>query len=501
MSESKSADEDGDPVVKEIPVYFSKTLAEKLFVLKYPLRSAQDGYDNAVVLKSSIKPQNQEIQIEVALNTHSVNYDQFKGEQIAINANVPSRHDKEEEERYFESDLMDKVVLQSSRSVPSNRNIFAVGVYQDGDLHLTPLKGILEMRPAFQYFDKQDKRSKDDNKDAEIEEEEEPAKQVNVSFARQKPDHIKKLQEQSFKCQTNKSFEESWIHTKYIPATNSKAELSRMEMLCPPVDDAMNSLNMSKKDFLKNLLPPAVEEPLPVVHQPNYVTSLNYIRTLPLLEQIRYLMKDAKVMNFSELKNTLSTEHETSMILKYLQQVAVLVQGNWIINSELIYPKDTKSHQNGIPAELMCRARDFVLSKFTESQYIDRRAVSSAVKLPSEEIAEILKNLGQHQYKKGWHLVRSPDLDFSKRFPEIAQRQEIFWEAKKKHLHESMEVQMTHRQRRRSNRESVGSESEEKSTGRGRKSLRDSSMSDNDSTTETVKHKKTNKSKKSSEAT
>lgn len=60
---------------------------------------------------------------------------------------------------------MDKIVLQSSRSVPSNKNIFAVGVYQDGDLHLTPLKGILEMRPAFQYFDKQDKRSKDDNKD------------------------------------------------------------------------------------------------------------------------------------------------------------------------------------------------------------------------------------------------------------------------------------------------------------------------------------------------
>lgn len=67
-------------------------------------------------------------------------------------------------------------------------------------------------------------------------------------------------------------------------------------------------------------------------------------------------------MSFTELKNTLSSEHETAMILKYLQQVAVLVQGNWIINSELIYPKDTKSHQNGIPAELMCRARDFVVS-------------------------------------------------------------------------------------------------------------------------------------------
>lgn len=72
-----------------------------------------------------------------------------------------------------------------------------------------------------------------------------------------------------------------------------------MEMLCPPVDDAMNSLNMSKKEFLKSLLPAAVEEPVPVVHQPNYVTSLNYIRTLPLLDQIRYLMKDGKILTFN----------------------------------------------------------------------------------------------------------------------------------------------------------------------------------------------------------
>jgi len=54
------------------------------------------------------------------------------------------------------------------------------------------------------------------------------------------------------------------------------------------------------------------------------------------------------------------------------------------------------------------------------------------------------------------------------------------------------------RQRRKSHRDSIGSENEEKNVGHGRKSLRDSSLSDNDSTTETVKQKKGNRSKKGS---
>jgi DNA-directed RNA polymerase-3 subunit RPC5 len=69
-------------------------------------------------------------------------------------------------------------------------------------------------------------------------------------------------------------------------------------------------------------------------------------------------------MSFAQLRTILSTEHETSAILKYLQQVAVLVQGNWVVNSELIYPKDTMSAHSGIPAELMCRARDYVVYKY-----------------------------------------------------------------------------------------------------------------------------------------
>lgn len=61
------------------------------------------------------------------------------------------------------SDMMDKVVLHSSRALPNCDN-YGIGVYQDGEFHITPLKGILQLRPDFTYLDKGDKRGKDDGK-------------------------------------------------------------------------------------------------------------------------------------------------------------------------------------------------------------------------------------------------------------------------------------------------------------------------------------------------
>ncbi|XP_029043499.1 DNA-directed RNA polymerase III subunit RPC5 [Osmia bicornis bicornis] len=502
MSSINAMENENDPVVKEIPVFLSKTLADKLFIFQYPVRPAREGYDNATFLKSSIKPENQEVLIEVAIDTQSVNYDQSKGEQIAINADGEAKSDQDEDEKAFDSNFMDKTVLQSSRALPNCSN-YAVGIFQDGELHITPLKGVIQMRPQFSYLDKSDKRVRDEAKNMgeEIEEEEEASKQVTVSFARQKPDFMKKMQEQSFQHHTQKSLGERWIHTNYIPTNATQAELTRLEMFCSTTDETVNTLNLSNQQYLELLAPPMKEELKTDVS--SCTTSLNYIRTLSLLDQIRTLMKDAKVLSFAQLRLILSPEQETTAVLKYLQQVAVLVQGNWIVNSELIYAKDTVSSYNGIPAELMCRARDYVLLSFTEHEYLHRKTIASVIKLHTDEIKEIFTNLAIHEPKKGWRLIIPPCKEFSERYPEIAQRQEMFWEAKRKYLREAMEVQnqIPQRQRRKSNRESIGSENEERNVGRGRKTLRDSSVSDNDSATEPVKHKKTIRSRKVSETT
>lgn len=55
------------------------------------------------------------------------------------------------------------------------------------------------------------------------------------------------------------------------------------------------------------------------------------------------------------------------------------------------------------------------LLSFTEQEYVDRRAISSVVKLPAEEITEIFTNIAKHQPKKGWRLIVSDSKDFVER--------------------------------------------------------------------------------------
>lgn len=61
--------------------------------------------------------------------------------------------------------------------------------------------------------------------------------------------------------------------------------------------------------------------------------------------------------------------------------------------------------------------------KFTETECIDRRAISSVIHLRAEEILEIIKNLAECQPKQGWRLRIPADTEFVKKYSDIAQRQ------------------------------------------------------------------------------
>lgn len=70
----------------QIPVYLSKSLAESLYILQYPNKKMNINFDKAQVVNSCVKPLNQEIKIDFALDTAQKHYDAFKGEQFAIAA-------------------------------------------------------------------------------------------------------------------------------------------------------------------------------------------------------------------------------------------------------------------------------------------------------------------------------------------------------------------------------------------------------------------------------
>jgi len=66
--------DENDPVVCERTVMLSRKLCDHLLLLQYPVRSAERTYDKAHVLATRVKPKQQSVELEVALDTKSCHY-------------------------------------------------------------------------------------------------------------------------------------------------------------------------------------------------------------------------------------------------------------------------------------------------------------------------------------------------------------------------------------------------------------------------------------------
>lgn len=97
-----------------------------------------------------------QVELEMAIDTLNPNYCRSKGEQIALNVDGACT----DETSTYSSKLMDKQTFCSSQTT-SNTARYAAALYRQGELHLTPLHGILQLRPSFSYLDKADAKHRE----------------------------------------------------------------------------------------------------------------------------------------------------------------------------------------------------------------------------------------------------------------------------------------------------------------------------------------------------
>ena len=98
------------------------------------------------------------------------------GEQIALNVDGCDAHNTSDKSRSKskpgkidqssnDSDLnfpdgrMDRQVLTSTRAVQDTSR-YAVGILDQNELHITPIEGVLSLRPSMEYLDQSDKTAK-----------------------------------------------------------------------------------------------------------------------------------------------------------------------------------------------------------------------------------------------------------------------------------------------------------------------------------------------------
>ena len=268
--------EEDDPILKEVPVYLSK--AVNCYMFQYPVRPASMTYDDSAVVKARFRPDNQQVQLEVRLNTQSENYDRSKGEQIALNTDGPGAGGGAEG-KYFQSRLMDKQIMMGysveTRERRSSR--YAVARMVEGSLHLTEVKGVLQLRPSLGYMDKSDKTARAEGRlrDADPDEPEEEERQpqaVTVKFSRVSrlssgltirpsdyvsfqgdSDRAQKMKEKSYDYQMKRVEEEPWVECCYHGVASAKSAEMCQKLKCNNTTDLTISFNQSHKQYLEGL--------------------------------------------------------------------------------------------------------------------------------------------------------------------------------------------------------------------------------------------------------
>ncbi|XP_018428062.1 PREDICTED: DNA-directed RNA polymerase III subunit RPC5 isoform X3 [Nanorana parkeri] len=384
--------------------------------------------DDPIIQEVKIKPKQQKVEIDMAINTSSPNYCRSKGEQIALNVDGTCN----DETSTFSSKLMDKQRFSSIQAA-SNRNRYAAACYRKGEIHLTPLCGILQLRPSFTYLDKADTKFKEreaanDAGDSSQDEGEEDVKQVTVRFSRPESEQAKQRRAQSYEFLQKKQAEESWVHLHYSGVKDGRSEHERQYLLCQnPGMNETNELIKSPSEYLQMLMPPSVEEETEKPVAPSNVLSMAQLRTLPLADQIKILMKNVKVIPFANLMGLMAAGTESITVLRCIQQVALLVQGNWVVKSDVLYPKESSSPHSGVPAEVLCRGRDYVMWKFTQDRWVVRKEVAAVTKLCQEDVKEFLDQMAVPRINKGWEFMLPYDEDFMKKHPDVVQRQSMLW--------------------------------------------------------------------------
>ncbi|NWW34237.1 RPC5 polymerase, partial [Panurus biarmicus] len=393
------ANEEDDPIIQEIDVFLARSLLEKLYLFQYPIRPASMTYDDVTHLSAKIKPKQQKVELEMAIDTLNPNYCRSKGEQIALNVDGTCT----DETSTYSSKLMDKQTFCSSQAA-SNVSRYAAAVYKKGKFLLLNLHITLTKHTHFSV------------------------KIRPVRFSRPETEQARQRRVQSYEFLQKRQAEEHWVHLHYYGLKDSRSEHERQYLFSQGHGLAENTeLIKSPSEYLMMLMPPSVEEENDKPMAPSNVLSMAQLRTLPLADQIKILMKNVKVMPFANLLSLLGSGTDATAVLRCVQQVALLVQGNWVVKSDVLYPKDTSSPHSGVPAEVLCRGRDFVMWKFTQDRWVVRKEVAAVTKLCPEDVKDFLEHMSVARINKGWEFMLPYDEDFVKKHPDIVQRQQMLW--------------------------------------------------------------------------
>ncbi|KAJ2159546.1 hypothetical protein GGF46_002955 [Coemansia sp. RSA 552] len=224
-----------DEVVAEIPVYLTQKLAKQLHLLQYPQKNAALQPGILRPREARIKPVHGQIELDIPLDVHGKQYNRERGVELGVGITD-------------DGGLLDISTL-CSVDIPKSSDYLA-GLITNGELHLTAIDKVTQLRPSLKYLDrvaeKNARDSKlddhDDEEDVDKKEAKAQSVQVRIRTAAEAEDALRQ-QQNSIAYMQQKLEEEPWSRLDFYDLGTDESATACAELAADnkePLEDRMS---------------------------------------------------------------------------------------------------------------------------------------------------------------------------------------------------------------------------------------------------------------------
>jgi DNA-directed RNA polymerase-3 subunit RPC5 len=445
-----------DEIEQEIDVFLSPHLADKLYLLQYPLtQSMRDSYSSPASSfigtlshpsEGRIKPLHGQLELEIPLPGNM----EREGSYAFI-----------DEKRVFTSQTipvqthlcLGRLVVSS---VPGGGSGAAVAAGGRGDgqnvsaaatttaassaeLHLIPIAGIKQMRPSFQHVDAEDQLEANFLGGSEMDHHQHhdnrPYEKKPVLYQRKESDRAVLARKSSYAYQKASEDSEAWSDLDvHLPLSAEYHQLMK---------NAYCHRNRSQRVLAESTTPSAYIQSLYYQVGEGTKSRIGIPRSLSsttddlrsLVRRVASRMMGGGPIPFEILRSSFAPDGGDVSIdrqlLRALSVVAVLVRGSFVLNSKFLASASSSS----VPPHV-ARARTLILLLLERFGRVSRPQLDriygpyqpgdSPRRLTSDRLLLILEQVAM-KTTEGWTLKLSDDTFFLERFPEERTMFERYW--------------------------------------------------------------------------
>ncbi|EFP04449.1 hypothetical protein CRE_25730 [Caenorhabditis remanei] len=409
----------------------------EMFCVSYP-SSKRDAWDGKRFPMARYKKNVRFLEMRFLTDTSTGSYDKKKAE-LMLYEGGESKKAGASAAPGIEALRANDEVYEGRAFVHDHPIVNAIGFMKNGEFFIHPLTGSFEMHRSIRALNRKKKLGKGGNSEDESTEDDEevdPRKAatsgaVRVKFSRPETERQKKRREASALHREKQIASDLWIPMKVhlkedepvnvkkaIISTGStvKGEESGVTEVGPPPE-------MNIRELVNRAIICGMKEELVIESGKEHMLSKQRIDELSSPElQLKAHMVKSHVMKTSEMRRLIdSRAMSTDLMIEQLKQCSRLVNGVWVLDSNLMFQNLPPAHSNTAGktdlyrAELWRNARDLALSLIDGGHRVTRLSLMTCFQLNERDADEILSTFGVRCEKtRSWKLRIERDDEFLK---------------------------------------------------------------------------------------